>query len=234
MISESYAVWEVPDREAPRSSVRGVVLATRSERANGFLRRSLGIAEFMHNFSRLQGNPVETGLIGGIEKRAIEIVPYRSDWPLQFKSHAQRIKNALLGTALIIEHIGSTSVEGLAAKPIIDIVVGVSDASDEDRYLPHMQSIGYQLRVREPAFAEHRMFRNAQRDVHIHFYAADADEIDRYLLFRNVLRADPKWRDKYAALKHDLSKRDWEDMNEYANAKTAFINGLIPMKGGLP
>ncbi len=101
----------------------------------------------------------EIGLIGGPEKRVIEIVPHSPDWSLQFQDHARRIKTALGEVALRIEHIGSTSVEDLAAKPIIDMLVVVADPSQEDLYLPAMLSAGYELRVREPDFDEHRMFR---------------------------------------------------------------------------
>jgi GrpB-like predicted nucleotidyltransferase (UPF0157 family) len=170
---------------------------------------------------------LETGLIGGLEKRVIEIVPYRSDWPSQFRCHAERIKNALGGTALRIEHIGSTSVEGLAAKPIIDILVVVSDPAKEALYLPEMLSAGYELRVREPEFEEHRMFRTPERDIHVHFYPVEFGEIERYLLFRNFLRTNPEARDNYAALKHKLSNKGWADMNEYADAKTALIEDII-------
>jgi GrpB-like predicted nucleotidyltransferase (UPF0157 family) len=112
----------------------------------------------------------ETGLIGGPEKRVIEIVPYRSDWPLQFERHAQSIKTGLGERALRIEHIGSTSVNGLAAKPIVDVLVIVVDPSDEDRYLPELLALGYELRVREPDFDEHRMVRTTARDAHIHIF----------------------------------------------------------------
>ena len=167
------------------------------------------------------------GLIGGREKRVIEIVPYRSDWPLRFQNHAERIKNALGATMLRIEHIGSTSVEGLAAKPIIDILVVVAAPARENLYLPSMLSAGYELRVREPDFEEHRMFRTPERDVHVHFFPAGSGEIDRYLEFRDFVRSHAETRDQYAALKRELSKRDWADMNEYADAKTDFIEGVI-------
>ena len=142
----------------------------------------------------------ETGLIGGIEKRVIEIVSYQCDWPLKFQRFAEHIKKTLPEIALQIEHIGSTSVKGLAAKPIIDILVVVLDTANEDLYLPDMQSSGYQLRVREPDFEEHRMFRTPGKDVQIHFYPAASSEIKRHLLFRDFLRINLDARDQYAAL----------------------------------
>jgi GrpB-like predicted nucleotidyltransferase (UPF0157 family) len=174
----------------------------------------------------------KSGLIGGREKRIIEIVPYRSDWPLQFERHAERIRTALGERALQIEHIGSTSVNGLAAKPIVDMLVTVVDPSDEDRYLPDMLTLGYELRVREPDFDEHRMFRTRARDVHIHIFPAGSGEVQRHLLFRDFLRSNPEVRDDYAALKRELSTRDWQDMNEYADAKSPFIDGVIKRARG--
>lgn len=169
----------------------------------------------------------ETGLIGGPEKRVIEIVSYDPDWPRQFQRHAARIVEALGDMAWRIEHIGSTSVAGLGAKPIIDILVVVDNPANEGLYLPRMLAAGYELRVREPDFEEHRMFRTPERDVHMHFYPAGSGEIDRYLAFRDFLRADPDCRERYEALKRKLSAADWADMNEYANAKTDFIEGVI-------
>jgi GrpB-like predicted nucleotidyltransferase (UPF0157 family) len=169
----------------------------------------------------------QIGLVGGVEKRAIEIVPYRPAWRVQYQNHARRILNALGVTARRIEHIGSTSVEGLAAKPIIDMLVVVLDASNEELYLPAMLAAGYEIRVREPDFEEHRMFRTPERDVHIHVFPEGAGEIHKYLLFRDFLRQDPEARAQYEALKYDLATRDWADMNEYADAKTTLVEDII-------
>ena len=97
-----------------------------------------------------------------------EIVDYQPLWPQKFQTHARVIADSLGDTALRIEHIGSTSVPGLAAKPIIDILLVVEDSADEDSYLSKMETVGYELRVREPDFYEHRMFSTPARDVHVH------------------------------------------------------------------
>ena len=107
----------------------------------------------------------ETGLIGGTEKTRINLVEYDAGWPNKFKTHAARIAAALGAVALRIEHIGSTSVPGLAAKPVVDILVVVQDSTDETAYLPPLEKAGYVLRVREPHWHEHRMFRTPERDV---------------------------------------------------------------------
>jgi len=115
---------------------------------------------------------LETGLIGGVEKREINIVDYDLNWPKKFERHAKIIIDAIGDAALRIEHIGSTSVPGLAAKPIIDILVVVTDSSDESTYVTQLEAAEYVLRVREPDWNEHRMFRTPEKDVHIHIYSA--------------------------------------------------------------
>ena len=169
----------------------------------------------------------QTGLIGGDEERAIVVVPYRQDWPETFRLHAERIAAALGDGALEIEHIGSTAVPGLAAKPIVDVLVVVRDSADEDSYLPAMERAGYGLRVREPDFEEHRMLRTAERDVHVHVLSAGSPEIGRYLRFRDALRATPFLRARYQALKQALAAQDMADMNAYAEAKSGMVEAII-------
>ena len=165
-------------------------------------------------------------LIGGIEKREIVVVDYDPLWPEKFQTHAAIISQALGAAGLAIEHIGSTSVPGLAAKPIIDIVVAVEDSSDEDSYLPSLVEAGYVLRVREPDWHEHRMFRTPELDVHIHIFSSGCAQIDRQLAFRDRLRSNAEDRLRYQALKRKLAKEDWADMNAYARAKTEMIEEI--------
>jgi GrpB-like predicted nucleotidyltransferase (UPF0157 family) len=113
----------------------------------------------------------DTELIGGVEKREIRIVDYDARWNEKFHKHANTISSALGNSAERIEHIGSTSVPGLAAKPIIDILVVVKDSRDEGSYLPQFEAAGYVLRVREPEWHDHRMLRTRSLDVHIHVYS---------------------------------------------------------------
>ena len=171
--------------------------------------------------------PLETGLIGGVEKRAINIVNYDLGWPIKFETHSARIATALGTTALRIEHIGSTSVPALAAKPIIDILVVVTDSSDESSYLPYLESAGYILRVREPDWDEHRMFRTPEKDVHIHVYSVGCEEIGRCLAFRDQLRSNADDRTRYEQTKRELAGKEWPDMNAYAEAKTEVIEDII-------
>ncbi|MBO0861360.1 MAG: GrpB family protein [Chloracidobacterium sp.] len=170
---------------------------------------------------------MEIGLIGGGEKREIRIVDYDTDWPKKFETHAKIIADALGGSALLIEHIGSTSVHGLAAKPIIDILVVVSDSADESAYLPQLEAVGYVLRVREPDWHEHRMFRTPEEDVHIHIYSVGCVEIQRVLSFRDRLRGNGDDRSRYEQIKRELAVKEWSDMNAYADAKTEVIKSII-------
>ncbi len=177
-------------------------------------------------------NTLETGLIGGVEKRSIVQVPHDREWKWKFKKHRDIIASTLGRHALRIEHIGSTSVPHLSAKPIIDILLVVKDSSREETYLPALIRRGYELRVREPDFEEHRMLRTREKDVHIHVLSEGSPEIDRYLSFRNRLRAHPEVRNRYQALKRRLARADWADINEYADAKSDFIEAQIRSSDG--
>ena len=166
-------------------------------------------------------------LIGGIEKREIVIVDYDSRWPEQFQKHAGMLKRALGSRALAIEHVGSTSVPMLAAKPIIDIVVVVEDCADEAAYFPSLVEAGYVLRVREPDWHQHRMFRTPELDAHVHIFSPGCVEVTRQIAFRDRLRANVKDRLFYESVKRKLAKEDWSDMNAYAQAKTEVVERII-------
>jgi GrpB-like predicted nucleotidyltransferase (UPF0157 family) len=129
--------------------------------------------------------------------------------------------------ALRIEHIGSTSVPGLAAKAIIDILLVVEDSGNEVSYLPELEAAGFVLRVREPEFHEHRMLRTPARDVHLHVFSLGSTEIERYLTFRDRLRRNVEDRQRYETTKRTLAAQSWSDMDAYANAKTEAVEGII-------
>jgi GrpB-like predicted nucleotidyltransferase (UPF0157 family) len=166
-------------------------------------------------------------IIGEVERQAIVVVDYDPAWPDRFRGEEAKIRAALGEAAIAIEHIGSTSVPGLAAKPIVDILLMVEDSGEEASYLPALEEAGYVLRVREPDFHEHRMFRTPEKDVHLHVYSAGSPEIERYLLLRDRLRENGKERDLYVRTKRELARRDWPSMQHYAEAKTGVIEGII-------
>jgi GrpB-like predicted nucleotidyltransferase (UPF0157 family) len=165
-------------------------------------------------------------LIGGIEKVEIVIVDYDPLWPEKFQRHARIISQTLGPKALGIEHVGSTSVPGLAAKAIIDILVVVKDSGQEASYLPALLEAGYVLRVREPEWHQHRMFRTPEKDVHVHIFSAGCAEIRRLLGFRDHLRSNSEDRLRYECEKRKLAKEDWPDMNAYAQAKGDVIEQI--------
>lgn len=159
-------------------------------------------------------------LVGGVEALHVELHDYDARWPTLYGEHEQRIRAALAARAVEVEHIGSTSVPGLAAKPIIDVVVTVDDITAEEDYLDPLLAAGYELRTREPG---HRLVRTPQRDVHVHVYERGAPAVDEYLLLRDHLRSDASDRALYADTKRALMGRPWDDMNAYADAKTDVI-----------
>lgn len=162
-------------------------------------------------------------LVGGVEKRELVLVDYDSNWPVTFRYHRARISAALGGRARQIEHIGSTSVPGLAAKPIIDILITVDDITAEGEYLDPLVAAGYRLRVREPG---HRMVRTAELDVHVHVLQAGDSAADDYLLLRDRLRHNEADRALYERTKRSLVALEWPDMNAYADAKTQVITEI--------
>ncbi|MBT1584153.1 GrpB family protein [Curtobacterium flaccumfaciens] len=165
-------------------------------------------------------------IIGGPEPVTVTLRPADSGWAAVFADHRRRILEALPGSgtdAPVVEHIGSTAVPGLAAKPIVDIVVAVPDVTAEATYLDQLLAAGYELRVREPG---HRLVRTPARDVHVHVYERGAAAVDEYLLLRDHLRADAGDRALYERTKRELLDRSWDDMNAYADAKTAVITAI--------
>jgi GrpB-like predicted nucleotidyltransferase (UPF0157 family) len=157
----------------------------------------------------------------------IELVDYDEAWPVRFEREAKRIRAALGVRALQVEHAGSTSVPGLAAKPIIDIVLAVPDSSDEDAYVPALEAAGYTLRIREPDWFEHRLLKKADPSVNLHVFSAGCVEIDRMLAFRDHLRTNEADRELYERTKRELAVREWVYMQDYADAKTEVVEEII-------
>jgi len=157
----------------------------------------------------------------------ILIADYDPRWPELFAREAERIRSVLGTLALRIEHAGSTSVPGLAAKPIIDLLLVVADSADEDSYVPALETAGYVLRIREPNWYEHRMFKGPDTDINLHVFSSGCPEVDRMLMFRDWLRCNADDRDLYARTKAALSQKEWKYVQNYADAKTAVIEQII-------
>jgi GrpB-like predicted nucleotidyltransferase (UPF0157 family) len=157
----------------------------------------------------------------------IVLVDYDPRWPAMFDREASRIRAALASLAIRLEHVGSTSVPGLAAKPIIDIVLGVPDSADEVAYVPALEAAGYVLHNREPGWLEHRMFKGPEADINLHVFSAGEAEIDRMILFRDWLRSHDDDRDAYVRVKRQLAQRSWPHVQYYSDAKTGIVQQIM-------
>ena len=167
--------------------------------------------------------------VGALEPHnaPITLAAYDPDWPRLFSREADRLRSVLGNEALRIEHVGSTSVPGLMAKPIIDILLVVPDSTDEPSYVPHLQGAGYVLRIREPEWFDHRLFRGPDTSINLHVFSSGAAEVERMLCFRDRLRDDNAARDRYLRTKRELAQRTWRHVQDYADAKTAVVDEIL-------
>lgn len=157
----------------------------------------------------------------------IELAEYDPEWPRLYEREAERIGRALGARMLWIEHVGSTSVPGLAAKPLIDIVLVVADTTDEAEYVPPLEAAGYVLRIREPDWFEHRLFKGPDTNVNVHTFSEGCEEVDRMVGFRDWLRAHDEDRDLYLAAKRELAQQEWKYVQNYADAKSAVVTEIL-------
>ena len=159
--------------------------------------------------------------------RPITLAEYDSAWPVLYEREAARIRAALADRALLIEHVGSTSVPGLAAKPHIDVLLAVADSSDESSYVPALEDAGYVLHIREPGWHEHRNFRRLETDLNLHVFSEGCVEIERMLRFRDHLRRNKTDRLLYERTKRELAQRTWKYGQHYADAKTTIVEEIL-------
>lgn len=157
----------------------------------------------------------------------ITLVEYDPQWPVLFEREADRIRRSIGARALRIEHVGSTSVPGLVAKPVIDIVLEVADSGDEPAYVPALQSAGYVLRIREPKWHEHRVFKFPGAELNLHVFSAACSEVTRMLSFRDRLRADEADRALYERTKRELARRRWRYVQDYADSKGKIVETIL-------
>lgn len=157
----------------------------------------------------------------------IVLSPYDPAWASQFSQLAAIIAEALGRTALLIEHVGSTSVPGLAAKPVIDIVLAVPDSADEAAYVPPLEAQGFVLKIREPDWFAHRMLKTPGVSGNLHVFSSGCEEIERMLAFRNWLREHDVDRQLYQDTKRRLAARTWKHVQNYADAKSEVIREIL-------
>jgi GrpB-like predicted nucleotidyltransferase (UPF0157 family) len=153
------------------------------------------------------------------------------EWPAVFAQEAARVRAVLGDRVLRLEHAGSTSVPGLSAKPIIDMVLVVADSADEAAYVPALEAAGYDLRVREPAWFEHRLLKGPGADINLHVFSKGCVEVDRMLAFRDHLRRDDGDRQRYEDTKRALAAKRWRFVQDYADAKSDVVADIMRRAG---
>jgi GrpB-like predicted nucleotidyltransferase (UPF0157 family) len=158
----------------------------------------------------------------------IQIVDYDPEWPRLFEREAERIRATLGGGRILqLEHVGSTSVPGLTAKPLIDMLLVVATSAEESAYVPDLEAVGYVLRIREPDWHEHRLFKGPDTNINLHVFSLGNSEIERMLLFRNWLRSHPSDLLLYERTKWKLARQNWKYTQNYADAKTAVVEEIL-------
>lgn len=152
--------------------------------------------------------PRESPLVAGQKVATdLEIVAADPSWPATYAALGQEIAEALGDLALWVEHVGSTSVPELAAKPVIDIDLTVADSGEESAYVPALEKRGFVLVVREPWWYEHRCLRRINPACNLHVFSPECAETERHRIFRDWLRSHPEDRLLYAAAKSSAAER---------------------------
>jgi GrpB-like predicted nucleotidyltransferase (UPF0157 family) len=157
----------------------------------------------------------------------IHLAPYDESWPQFYAAEAAKIRAALGEGAIVLEHVGSTSIPGLPAKPIIDILLAVADSADEDAYVPALTAQGYRLHLREPDWEQHRVMKGDSPFVNLHVFTVGSREIERMVAFRDRCRTNDDERQLYLETKQALASQVWRHVQHYANAKSEVVEAII-------
>lgn len=157
----------------------------------------------------------------------IELKEYNPEWTALYEAERQKINNAMNRDGIVIEHVGSTSVPGLCAKPIIDVLLLVKDSSDEGSYVPELEKAGYAMRIREPDWYGHRMLKGIEPEVNLHVFSVGCDEAQRMIDFRDWLRTHEDDRNLYAETKRRLARQKWKYLQDYADAKSEVVYKIL-------
>ena len=171
--------------------------------------------------------PVEFVRPRSVHNATIHLADPDPGWAEEYERQAARIRVALPAGVVSLEHVGSTSVPGLAAKPIIDVLLLVPDPVDEAAYVPALEAAGFLLYLREPGWHQHRLLRGVDPAVNLHVFGPGSLEAERMVLFRDHLRSHPEERDLYLTTKQELSRRTWERVQDYADAKSEVVEQII-------
>jgi GrpB-like predicted nucleotidyltransferase (UPF0157 family) len=165
--------------------------------------------------------------------RPITFAEYDPAWPALFEREEARIRSILGDRVVRLEHTGSTSVPGLAAKPVIDITMTVANVLDEPAYVPDLEASGYRLVIREqePQWYDHRVFKGPDTNINLHTFSAGCRELERMVGFRDWLRTHVDDRELYEATKRELIKREWKYVQNYADAKGEVVEQIAARAG---
>jgi GrpB-like predicted nucleotidyltransferase (UPF0157 family) len=156
----------------------------------------------------------------------VVITDYNPHWPIMYEEEKSRILGVIEHKVVNIEHIGSTAVPGLGAKPIIDIMAGFHRLSDAEECIEPLQTIGYEYSPPSIAGIPERRYLN-KANYHLHMVEVTSDFWKRHLLFRDSLRTHPEVAQQYLELKKDLAARHGTERESYTEAKTSFIEQVV-------
>ena len=185
--------------------------------------------EFVNSPEPLTDDEIAQATIGEPTRLNGPVELHESDpsWATLYSREEGRIRSVLGAKALVVEHVGSTSVPGLAAKPIIDVVLSVADSSDEESYVPALEAEGYVLTIREAAWSEHRMFKGPDTNINLHVFSHGVTEVDRMVAFRDHLRTNTDDRERYEDVKRQLASQHWKFVQNYADAKSKIVAEIM-------
>lgn len=177
------------------------------------------------------GAPYDHGMVERLQPADpggdVVLVEYDDVWPSRFRQQEDRIRAALGERVIEVHHAGSTSVPGLAAKDVIDVVLVVADPTDEAAYAPALEGAGYVLHLREPEWYEHRLFKEVSPRVNLHVFGPDCEEVLRMIAFRDHLRSEDTDRELYESTKRGLATREWARVQDYADAKSDVVADIM-------
>lgn len=160
-------------------------------------------------------------------RAAVIIEPYDPRWPAAFETLAGAVRTALGARAKGLDHVGSTSVPNLAAKPVIDIVLSVADSAHEAAYRADLEAAGFEYRFAEPDWFEHRLFKHAAPAANLHVFSDGCAEVERMRAFRDWLRTHPEDLALYQSTKLRLADQTWRTVQDYADAKTEVVTEIM-------
>jgi GrpB-like predicted nucleotidyltransferase (UPF0157 family) len=154
----------------------------------------------------ITGDDADVEFLAIRPQKPLEIVDYNPEWPARYGVIEKRIREALGDRVVLIQHVGSTSVPGLAAKDIIDVDLVVADPTAEEAYVPDLQAAGFQFQFREPKWYQHRFFHFEEPYTNLHVFGPDSAEVVRHQMFRDWLREHPDDCARYVEAKRGAAE----------------------------